>query len=245
MENGRKLSKKEKKELRKLEWQEKAKIEDRNKKFKKYGVWLGVVIIILLVVGGLIAILNSPATTARQANIAPVSARDIKEGNPKAKVVIIEYADFQCPACGAYHPIISQLLKDYNGKILYVYRMFPLTNLHPNAQISAQAAYAADKQGKFFQYDDYLFNNQNNWADLSDPTSIFISYAKSLGLDLNKFKADMNSAEAKKYVGDSYQEAISEGLNQTPTFILNGNLIQNPASYADFKKLIDAELNQK
>ena len=236
-----KLTKDEKKALRKLEWEEKALKDQRNAKLKKYSIWLGAAVLVILAIMGLywLAVAPAPSSQDKAVNVAPITKRDITEGNTQAKIILIEYADFQCPACAAYHPIINQLLATYKDKIYYAYRMFPLTNIHPNSHISAQAAYAAFKQGAFFQYDDYLFNNQNEWADLGDPTTAFSDYAKILKLDVNKFKIDMNSDEAKKYVNDSEQEALTEGMNATPTFILNGNKITNPSSYDDFKKLID------
>jgi protein-disulfide isomerase len=245
MEKPQKLTKKEKKELRKQEWQEKAELEKRNAKIKKYGIWAAAVIIIIAVVGGLLAVVNSPSSTSNTVTVAPVTSRDITNGDKNAKLTLIEYADFQCPACGAYHPLIDQLLKDYNGKIFYIYRMFPLVNLHPNAFVAAQAGYAAWKQGKFFQMDDLLYNNQDAWAGVSDPRSIFVSYAKQLKMNVSLFETDMNSNAAKTYVQDSENEAMSEGINATPTFILNGVEIQNPNSYSDFKKLIDTQLSQK
>jgi protein-disulfide isomerase len=245
VDDEHKLTKKEKKELRRLEWQEKAKIEARNAKIKKLAIWGGVALIILIVIGVLIATVTSPTTPTQNITIAPVSARDITTGNRKSKVTLIEYADFQCPACADYHPVVNQLLDAYKNSIFYVYRMFPLEQEHPNALISAQAAYAAYQQGAFFQYNDILFAKQNEWADLTDPTASFTGYAQSLKLDVNKFKADMSSSETQKYVKDSENEALNEGINSTPSFFINGKLIQNPNSYADFKKLIDAALSKK
>ncbi len=239
-----KLSKKEKKELRKLEWQEKAKTEVRNVKFKKFSIWGGIVLGFLVVIGILAIFVSTPSTQTPNISIAPVSSRDISTGNPKAKVALVEYADFQCPACAAYHSLVDQLLKDYNGKIFYVYRMYPLENAHQNALVSAEAAYAAYKQGKFFEYGDLLFQNQNDWATLQDPSNSFISYAQSLKLDMNKFRTEMNSPATQKYVKDSENEGSSEGIYQTPSFFINGKMIQNPNSYADFKKLIDAALSK-
>jgi protein-disulfide isomerase len=239
-----KLTKKEKKELRRLEWQEKAKNEARNAKIKQLAIWGGVTLVFLIVIGVLIAAVTSPTSPTSNITIAPVSAKDISTGNPKAKVTLIEYADFQCPACAAYHTLVNQIMKDYQGKIFYAYRMFPLESAHPNALISAEAAYAAHKQGAFFSYDDLLFAKQTEWADLADPKSTFISYAQRLKLDVNKFTADMNSSETQKYVKDSENQALNEGINSTPSFFINGNLIQSPNSYADFKKLIDAALSK-
>lgn len=241
-----KLTKNEKKELRKLEWQEKAKLEERNAKIKKYSIWAGAVTVIGLVIWGLFAIVTSPTTpTSQKVNIAPISAKDFTKGDPKAKITLVEYSDFQCPACAAYYPLVKQLLDEYKDKIYFTYRMFPLTNIHPNSHISAQAAYAAYKQNKFSEMEDLLFTNQKDWSPASDPRGIFMDYARQLKLDAKKFEGDMNSDEAKKYVNDSENQALSEGMNSTPTFILNGVKIKNPAGYEEFKKLIDNELNKK
>ena len=246
MDDNHKLTKKEKKELRKLEWQEKAKTQSRNAKLKKFSIWGGVILGFLVVAFVLFQVVTAPtASSTPNINIAPVSARDISQGNPKAKVTLIEYADFQCPACAAYHPIVNQILSNYGNKLFYVYRMFPLTSAHQNALISAQAAYAAYKQGAFFKYDDMLFSKQIEWADLQDPKTTFTDYATALKLNTTKFKTDMLSDEAQKYVQDSENEALSENINQTPTLFINGNIIQNPSGYDDFKKLIDAALNKK
>jgi protein-disulfide isomerase len=240
------LTKDEKKALRQLEWREKEKIEARNATIKKYSIWTGSVMAILLAIGGLMWLVNTPPTPSQSeaVNVMPISRKDITVGNPDVKIKLIEYADFQCPACAAYHAIVTQLLETYKDKIFYVYRMFPLTNIHPNSHISAQAAYAAHKQGAFFKYDDLLYDKQNEWSGLPDPKNVFIEYAKLAKLDIGKFTADMNSDEAKKYVNDSEQEAQNAGINATPTFILNGNKITNPNSLEDFKKLIDIELNK-
>jgi len=245
MDQNHKLTKKEKKELRKIEWQEKAKIETRNANIKKFSIWGGVILGLLVVGFVLLQVVTAPTQPTQTINIAPVSARDISTGNPKAKVTLIEYADFQCPACAAYHPIVDQLLSNYKNKIFYVYRMFPLADAHPNALISAQAAYAAYKQKAFFKYDDMLFTKQTEWADLQDPKTALVDYATLLKLDTAKFQTDMLSSETQKYVQDSENEGLSEGIIQTPSFFINGSLIQNPVDYNAFKQLIDAALNKK
>lgn len=240
-----KLTKQEKKTLRKLEWQEKAKLEARNAKIKKFALWTGVALIFLIVIGVLFAAVSGPtASTTPNIAIASVSSRDISTGNPKAKVTLIEYADFQCPACAVYHSVVDQLLNIYENKLFYVYRMFPLEQAHQNALVSAEAAYAAYQQGAFLSYGDLLFAKQNDWATLPDPTAVFLSYAQSLKLDVTKFKTDMNSSATQKYVKDSENEALNEGINSTPSFFINGKLIQNPDNLADFQKLINAALSQ-
>jgi protein-disulfide isomerase len=240
-----KLTKDEKKALRKLEWEEKAKKDKRSGIIKQYSIWIAAAAAVVLAVVGLFWLVTTPPAGQNQAiKVAPITKRDITNGDKKAKITLIEYSDFQCPACAAYHPIVNQVLTAYGKNIYFVYRMFPLTNAHPNSHIAAQAAYAALKQGQFTLMADMLFNKQREWADLQDPTTAFADYAKLLKLDVGKFKTSMNSDEAKNYVNASEQEALSEGINATPTFIINGNKITNPASLADFKKLIDNELTK-
>lgn len=246
VDDERKLTKKEKKELRKLEWQQKAKDEARDAKVKKISLWVGVIAVFLIVAFVLFQAVTSSGSSSTNQNIkiAAVSAKDMQTGNPKAKVVLVEYADFQCPGCAAIHPVVNQILNDYKSKILYVYRMFPLEDIHSNALVAAQAAYAAYKQNAFFSYDDMLFSHQAEWADLQDPTTAFVDYAKLLKLDPVKFKADINSQEAQSYVKNSENQALNEGVNQTPTFFLNGKMLNSPGTYDDFKTLIDAALSQ-
>ncbi len=217
-----------------------------NSTLKRSLFWGVFLVIIGLVIWGLIVAGNKSATTSSNGGITPISiSHDISSstdwtlGSSSAPVHLVEYADFQCPACAAYSPIINQLLKDEAGKIYYAYRYFPLPQ-HTNALSSAYAATAAGLQGQFFPMHDLLFANQTDWQDISDPTSIFLGYAKTLGLDLTKFTADMNSDAVKNRVTTGLQDATTMGLDYTPTLFINGKRIANPSSYAAFKALIDA-----
>lgn len=151
------------------------------------------------------------------------------------KVTLIEYSDFQCPACGAYYPIVKQLSQEFKN-LSVVYRHFPLAQ-HANARPAAQAAEAAGQQGKFWEMHDLLFGNQNAWSDSNTAEQIFIAYAQSLELDMEKFKTDFNSAETKNKIEADYQSGASE-IDGTPTFFLNDKKIQNPQSYEDFRSII-------
>ncbi|MCL5435304.1 MAG: DsbA family protein [Patescibacteria group bacterium] len=239
MADEQKLTKKERKELRRQEWQEKAETQKRNALLKKWGIIIGVVLVVGLSVIGLIKLAgSSPSSSSSAINLPPVSKNDITKGDPKAKITLVEYADFQCPACAAYHPLVKQLLSEFGDKIYFAYRFFPLTSIHKNALISAQAAYAAKLQGKFFEMHDMLFETQASWAQSDSAADTFVAYAKKLGLDTDKFQKDMTSDETKNYVADSQNQASSIGINATPTFFVNGVQIANPRSYDDFKKII-------
>jgi protein-disulfide isomerase len=239
-----KLTKDEKKAIRKLEWEKEAKKQKRDTLIKKYAVWVGGLTVLIVAIVGMFWLVTAPTPSSNQdIKIAPVSSRDLfTVGHKNSKVTLIEYADFQCSACAVYHPIVNQVLKNYSDKIFYVFRMFPLRNTHSHAIISAQAAYAAYKQDRFFQYGDILFEKQNEWAPLDDINTAFTDYAKILNLNSDKFKAEMNSSEAKKFVETAEKQALNENLTYTPSFFINGKLIQNPNDYNGFKKLLDDAL---
>lgn len=154
-------------------------------------------------------------------------------------VTLVEYSDFQCPACGAYYPIVKQLNLELAGRIKFVYRHFPLTKIHENANLAALSAEAAGKQNKFWEMHDMIFENQNKWSDDKDAKNLFIEYARSLNLDIEKFKIDLDSKEVQEKVTNDYQNGIRLGVNSTPTFFLNSTKLQNPASYEAFKKLLE------
>lgn len=168
----------------------------------------------------------------------PVKADDWTKGNPQAENILIEYSDFQCPACRIYHPIIQQLIEKYPDQILFVYRHFPLIQIHQNAELAARAAESAGKQGKFWEMHNLLFERQDEWAKSSKAEELFIQYAQSLNLDVQKFVQDLNSEEIKKKTQKALEEAISLGLNSTPTFFLNGKQITPSPSLSSFESLL-------
>lgn len=169
---------------------------------------------------------------------APTPSQNVK-GEATASATLVEYSDFQCPACAAYYPVVKQLNKDYAGKLRFVYRYFPLRTIHQNAEISSIAAEAAARQNKFWEMHDLLFENQTEWSNLQDPKEKFKEYAKFIGLDMEKFQNDLNSKEAKDKVEADYQSGLSLGVNATPTFFLNDQKIQNPKTYEEFKIKIE------
>ncbi|OGH14032.1 MAG: hypothetical protein A3H50_03235 [Candidatus Levybacteria bacterium RIFCSPLOWO2_02_FULL_37_10] len=241
-----KLTKKEKKELKKQEWQEKLKRQEQNRKLKTFGIWVAAAVVLALAVFGLLQIANSPQISSTSSSkLPPATREDPVTGNPNAKVTLVEYSDFQCPACAAYYPMVKELLTDFNGKIYFVYRYFPLTATHQNAMISSLAAYAANLQGKFWEMHDMLFQTQNSWASSPKARETFMGYAKKLNLDIDKFTKDIDSGQAKDFINDSYNKGLALGINSTPTFFINGSKIQNPRTYNDFKSLIDNEINKK
>lgn len=227
-------------------WQENIDKEKRKNLIQKLVIWGGIGLITIAGIALLVKMSGggNSQTTEVATNLPKISASDIIVGEKTAKVNIIEYSDFQCPACAAYNPIVNQLLSTYPGKVNLVYRFFPLTSIHKNSIVSGQAAYAAWKLGKFEEMKDELFNNQKDWENLSEDKAkeAFIEYAKSIKLDVDQFTKIMNSDEAKGAVLAGEKGALGLGLGGTPTFFL-GNKQIKPTNYDDFKRLIDDALN--
>jgi protein-disulfide isomerase len=161
---------------------------------------------------------------------------------------LIEYGDYECPACGEYEPIVQQIYKTYSDRVLFVFRDFPLYQIHPFAMISAQATDAADLQGKYWEMHDLLYSKQSEWSTNSSlsPSDVvskyFNGYAQSLGLDVAKFGTDINSDAVKARVQSDLALGNAAQIDHTPTFFINNVQVANPQSQADFQKDLDAAL---
>ena len=155
---------------------------------------------------------------------------------------MIEYGDFQCPACASYFPLLKQLEQEYGDQLEIAYRHFPLRAIHANAQIAAQAAEAASLQGKFWEMHDMLYVNQQQWASERNPEEKFIELASRLELDKERFRSDMNSDMLKTKVNTDYDSGELSGVQGTPSFFLQGIRIEIPQTYDELKKVIDEAL---
>jgi protein-disulfide isomerase len=199
--------------------------------------FLWIIVAGIALFGGLVFINKKDAKTTSTSNVSP-SSHIVGAGNKK--VTLIEYGDFECPACGQYFPIIQELKKKYGDDITFQFRHFPLVNIHPNAMAAHRAAEAAGKQGRFFEMHDALYLQQQNWKSSTSPASIFEGYAQQLKLDMDNYRLDVASAETNAVINADIEEGKKAGANGTPTFVLNGKrLEENPRGVEDFSKLID------
>lgn len=200
-----------------------------------------------VVIGGIIALFVGLVYLGGQTTKEPLLAVPVNEavdrikGNIEAKTTLVEYSDFQCPACAQYEPIIKQVLDAYPEDLRFVYRHYPLVQIHKFALPAAEASEAANKQGKFWEMHDLLFERQNVWYKAEKPRDLFVEYAKELGLDESKFTSDLKSDDIQEKINTDMSGAVSSGITGTPTFFLNGKKIV-PRSLEEFKSLIDAEL---
>jgi len=141
-------------------------------------------------------------------------------GNPDAPVTLEEYGDFQCPPCGMFAAFLQQLEKEYDSRLRVVFRNFPLL-MHEHAREAALAAEAAGLQGHFWEMHDVLYLEQEAWSKAPNVRELFESYAGTIGLDLDKFKKDMDGEQARARVDADHQRGESLGINITPTVFIN------------------------
>jgi protein-disulfide isomerase len=209
----------------------------------KFLTWLSAAV---LLITGLIWFTNrdsAPATPAA-ANERLVRADSHRLGEPAAdgKVTLVEFLDFECEACRAAYPGVEQIREEYQGKITYVLRYFPLPG-HRNGLPAARAAQAAANQGKLEPMYRKMFETQETWGEQQqDLSSLFESYARELGLNMDTFKADAASPETAARVNADLADGKALGVTGTPTFFLNGEKFTGRPDYAGLKAAIDRAL---
>lgn len=206
-------------------------------------IFWGISLVILVLFVWMIVSLATPSNKLQIINL-DINADDVIKGNDTAKYTLLEYSDFQCPACAIYQPLVKKLSEEFPQDLRIVFRNFPLSELHSNANNAAYAAGAAQLQNKFWEMADILFSRQNDWSALENPQEKFISYAQELSLDVEKFKTDLNGATVKDKVSKDRLSAENNNLNSTPTFFVNGQKIINPTSYNEFKNAIFTDQNK-
>ncbi|MEK7590144.1 MAG: thioredoxin domain-containing protein [Patescibacteria group bacterium] len=233
------FTKQEKRELRREEREKEGRGQKTKIFMRRLAMWSFVVFVVGGTIFGMAQLANSPSLKQPALLLDAVSATDWMKGGKEAKIILVEYSDFQCPACAAYYPFVKQLTQDFGDKLQIVYRHFPLRQIHKNADASAYAAEAAGRQGKFWEMHDMIFDNQSEWANKYSVEETFVNYATALGLDIEKFKSDIDSKEVKDKVENDYLSGIRSNVNATPTFFLNGKKILNPRSYDEFKTIIN------
>ena len=183
-----------------------------------------------------------PEPTA--ANDSGASALHVR-GNPKAPVTLEEFGDFECPPCAMMSPAIHQLEKEYGAKLRIIFRQFPLA-MHPHAREAALASEAAHLQGKFWEMHDLLYEKQAVWSKAADVPSLFHSFAGTLGLDVERFKKDMQSPEINARVTADHEHGKSRGVHSTPTIFVNNVLVPSKSTNpTGVRAAIDAALKEK
>ena len=198
--------------------------------------FIGTILAVILVVAGFLW-LTKPNPDSASSSAQPTNHI---EGEGAKGITLIEYGDYQCPACGSYYPVLKSLVETYKADIFFQFRNYPLDSIHQNARAGARAAEAANMQGKFWEMHDMLYENQTSWQSASDPLSFYTSYAKQIGIaDIDKFTTDYKSAAVNDLINADLKEGQKLSITSTPTFVLDGKkLEENPRDQESFNKLI-------
>lgn len=169
-------------------------------------------------------------------------------GNENGIVTLVEYGDFQCPACAGFYPVVKQVKEQFKDELRFEFKHFPLVQIHPNATAAHRAAQAAANQGKFWEMHDTLYEQQNSWNSSSSPAGIFEQYARELGLDMERYSTDVNGSEVLGVINADIEAGKQLGANSTPTFVLDGEVITDLTAISTlegFSKLIQDKINEK
>jgi protein-disulfide isomerase len=216
------------------------------------------ILAVLVIIFGGIFVASQKASDSSSGGSSKSSGQPTShtEGQNAKGLTLVEYGDYQCPICGIYYqPLKDALTPDVLQNIHFQFRNLPLSSIHQNAFAAARAAEAAGLQNKYWQMHDTLYENQNAWSASNDPLTIFIGYAKALGMDTAKFKTDYLSGRANSAINADVAEFKKTGKEQaTPSFFLNGKSIPN-SDFTDpstgrpsadkIKSLINAEVAGK
>lgn len=196
-------------------------------------LFLGILVGSIVLIAIAAVFLTKQAPTISRSDLVPAGAHS--KGNPDAKTYLVEFSDYQCPACLAAKPTVDDIVNQYKDQLLFVYRNFPLDQ-HPFGQKAAQTAEAAGAQGKYWEMYDLLFANQEKFSD-----ELFGQLAQSLQLDPEKFSKDFIDSRIKNIILDDISAGSRFGVNATPTFFLNGKKLEL-SSFADLKTAVEQEI---
>jgi protein-disulfide isomerase len=197
---------------------------------------------VVLLVGG-VFLFSKSGSSEGKVDSSLLIGKDSYQTSKGAPATLVEFGDYQCPACGSYHTLVKQMLVEFDGKLNFVFRNFPLSQ-HANANISSYAVEAAGLQGKYWEMHDMVFENQEAWSGSSDARTIFVGYAEKLELNIKQFNIDIDSKKIKDKVSADYADGVNVGINSTPTFFLNGVKLNQVGSYEAFKKLVQDAIDK-
>jgi protein-disulfide isomerase len=195
-----------------------------------------------------VAVIFSSSTPATQSGEVVVDQAQLVQGATKIKgpetatITIVEFSDFECPACKSYQALLDQIIKTYPDAVRIVYRHFPLDSIHPNARLAAQASEVAGSQGKFWEFHDKLFAAQSEWEKIANKDELkakFADYAAQLQIDKQLFLEKIESPEAVQAVKSDSDLGGSLSIQATPTFFVNGKMTAAPQLLETVKSLTE------
>jgi protein-disulfide isomerase len=208
-----------------------------------------IVIVILVGVAAGAAVYFSRTADKQAATPSIPTNVDIKGGGhfrgpENAQVTLVEFGDYECPTCGYYHPFVKEILSRYPDKLRLEFHHFPLVGRHRNALLSAMAAEAAGDQGHYWEMHDALYENQGVWGESPNAEQYMIVFASRIGLDVNKFMQALRSPAIQSRILQDVARADQLQLNETPSFMIDGQRVYIKPSMEDFVQVIEAHLHK-
>jgi protein-disulfide isomerase len=209
------------------------------------------VVLAITVIGGALLLRSGRnkdpfATTPASPPASPSASKPEHKLPPEAIVSLEEFGDYQCPPCGDLHPTLKKLKQELGPSLNFIFRNLPLTTLHKNALVAAQAAEAARMQNHFWEMHDLLYENQELWKDDVNPKTIFLKFAADLGLDTGRFARDMGDKQVQLRIEADQDAAAQLGISATPTILIDGRQLRPEVTNPDgVRKGIEVMLARK
>lgn len=221
----------------------------RSPKKPKIVVWiLLAAAVVAAIIGYAVAQGNSKAASPQAADAATTEQQVVRENSrvlsqaPSEKAVLVEFLDFECEACLAAYPLVEQIREEYAGELTFVVRYFPIPS-HANAVNAAVAVEAAAQQGKIEEMYTRMYETQTEWGEQqTSKADVFRGFAQEMGLDMEAYDSAVADPATLERVEQDRQDGLALGVQGTPTFFLDGELLQ-PASTEDFRAQVDAAVN--
>jgi protein-disulfide isomerase len=207
-----------------------------------------VILLAVAVAGGAAVYLSRQPGETPETVAAPVTV-DLKgaghfRGPENAQITLVEFGDYQCPSCGAYHPFVKEILNRYPTQVRLEFRHFPLVSIHPNAMAAHKAVEAAGEQGHYWEMHDAIFDYQSQWSSAPDPKPIFAAIANRIGINGTILLQTMESPRLQERILRDVQQGDQANVQAVPTFLINGQQVHIKLSMDDFVQVIEANLRK-
>lgn len=217
--------------------------------------WIIFIVICVAILGGLIFLSRQDRADVGEVNTNSIVAASEANGNigdhvygsTEGKVLLIEYGDFQCPACASAYPILKEIKEEYKDDLTFIFRNNPITQIHPNAKAAAAAAEAAGLQGKYWEMHDALYEQQSDWenASIDERLPLFVAMAEAIGVeDIDKFKRDIESEAVNSKINFDLSLGRKDNVSGTPTIFLDQEKLESDvwANKEAFKAKVEEAL---
>jgi len=215
----------------------------RRRLWWKAAIWGAVAVGIASSVLAMAALSRRSGSEAQALVLDKAMPGDWRRGASEAQVLLVEYGDYQCAPCASFHLLIEKAMGEYGTRIAFVYRHFPLRQVHRHAELAARAAEAAGRQGRYWDMHNLLYRRQREWVKAQDARAVFESYARLLGLDRARFAVDLDDGALASKVENDYQSGVRALVDGTPTLYVQGKKARHPSSYAELRTLLEEALS--